>query len=124
MTTRRCAAGAVPSRHVVYWHRDLPPLSADVCGEDTIEAVSQRVIGSLARRGEAWDGCYRDLMERARTRLEQEVARKGADYAHVKDEVIDARHDEARGESWLYGRFGYVLYREPLPVHARSIGRS
>lgn len=98
---------------VVYFHRDLPPLSADVCDDDTIEAKSHRVLGSLSHRDEAWDHCYADLMEQARATIEQEVARRGGDYAHVKDEVIDIRHDEAKGEAWLSGRFRYVLYKEP-----------
>ena len=105
---------------IVYWHRDLPPLSADVCGEDVVEAVSRRVSGSLSHRDEAWDRCYADLMERARVTLEQEVTRRGGHYAHVKDELIDTRHDEAKGETWLYGRFRYVLYREPEPAPARE----
>jgi hypothetical protein len=117
-------ASAAAPRRIVYWHRELPPLSADICGDDTIEATSQRIPGTLSHRDDAWERCYRDLMERARVRLEQEVARRGADYAHVKEEAIDARRDEARGETWLYGRFQYVLYREPLPALARSIGRS
>jgi uncharacterized protein (DUF2384 family) len=98
---------------VVYWHRDLPPLSADVVGEDTVEATSRRVEGSLSHRDDAWLRCYQDLLERARTRLEQEVVRRAGHYAHVHDESIDIRHDEAKGETWLYGRFQYVLYREP-----------
>ena len=99
---------------VVYWHRDLQPLSAEVCGEGIIEAASMRVTSSLSHRGDGWYRCYADLIERARERIEQEVARLGARYAHVKDEDIETRHDDARGETWLYGRFGYVLYREPL----------
>lgn len=97
----------------VYWRQELPPLSADVVGEDTVEATSCRVQGSLSHRDDAWDHCYHDLMERTRVRLEQEVTRLGGHYAHVRDEVIDIRHDEAKGEAWLYGRFQYVLYREP-----------
>jgi hypothetical protein len=101
------------ARKVVYWHLDLPPLSADVCGDDTIEATSHRVPASLSHRDDAWDRCYKDLMDQARVTLEQEVARRGGDYAHVKDELIDTRHNEAKGEIWLYGRFRYVMYREP-----------
>jgi hypothetical protein len=51
-------------------------------------------------------------MDHARQTIEQEVARRDGDYAHVKDEAIDARHDDATGEMWLYGRFRYVLYKE------------
>jgi len=98
---------------IVYWHLELPPLSADFCGGDTIEARSGRVPGSLAHRDAAWDRCYTDLIEHARVTIEQEVARRGAQYAHVKDEVIEAKHDDAKGETWLAGRFRYALYQEP-----------
>jgi hypothetical protein len=46
-------------------------------------------------------------------RLEQEVTRLGGHYAHVFDEEIDSRHDDAKGEAWLYGLFAYELYRRP-----------
>jgi hypothetical protein len=39
------------------------------------------------------------------------VARLGGRYAHVLDEHIDSRRDDSSGESWLHGRFTYVLYR-------------
>jgi hypothetical protein len=50
-------------------------------------------------------------MANAENRLAQEIARFGGDYAHVSDESIDARHDDAAGEAWLHGRFSYMLYR-------------
>src|SRR6185503_6885239 len=68
---------------VVYWHRDLPPLTAEMVGAHTIEAISPHVPGTLAHRTELWDRCYEDLMEQARVRLEQETARMGGTYAHV-----------------------------------------
>ena len=98
---------------IVFWHRDLPPLEADLVGEHTVEASSRRVPGTLAHRDELWDQCYRDLMATAEKRLVQEVTRLGGDFAHVHDEVIDARHDDAAGEAWLRGRFSYMLYRRP-----------
>lgn len=111
---------AATDQKIVYWHQDLPPLSGDVCGEDTVEATSERVSGSLSHRDDAWDRCYQNLMERTRATLTQEVARRGGHYAHVRDEVIEPRHDEMKGETWLYGRFRYVLYREPNHL-ARNI---
>jgi hypothetical protein len=99
-----------PAR-TIYWHRELPPLTADVMGEHTIEASSARVPGTLAHRDELWEASYRGLMDQTRIRLEQEVARLGGHYAHVLGEVVDARHDEAKGEAWLQGRFTYMLYR-------------
>jgi hypothetical protein len=97
----------------VFWHRDLPPLQAEPIGEHTVEAVSARVPGTLAHRDEIWDQCYADLMARTHARLDQEIARLGGDFAHVLHESVDSRHDDARGEAWLRGRFTYVLYRLP-----------
>ena len=96
---------------VVYWHRQLPPLRAEAIGEHTVEATSHRVPGTIARRDELWDACYEDLMRETRHRLEQEVTRLNGRYAHVLDESIDSRHDDATGESWLHGRFTYMLMR-------------
>jgi len=101
---------------VIYWHRDLPPIDALIMGEHTVEAASARVPGTLAHGDELWNACLDDLMAATRTRLEHEVARLGGDYAHVLDESIEPRHDEAKGEAWLRGRFTYVLYRRPLPL--------
>ena len=97
----------------LFWHRDLPPLDAEIVGEHTIEATSARVRGTLAHRDELWDRCHENLMATTRARLEQEMARLGGDYAHVLSESIDVRHDDARGDAWLRGRFTYVLYRRP-----------
>jgi hypothetical protein len=100
-----------PADRVLYWHRELPPLDADIMGEHVVEAASARVSGTLAHRDELWDQCYADLMARTTSRIEQEVARLGGHYAHVLDEEIDAHHDDAAVEAWLTGRFRYVLYR-------------
>ena len=100
------------SAHVVYWHRDLPPIPADPVGEHTIEADSVRVPGTVAHRDELWDRCRTDLMARLSYRLEQEVRRLGGHYAHVLDEWIATKHDPAAGETWLHGRFTYMLCRQ------------
>jgi hypothetical protein len=110
------AIGSSPAGKTVYWHRELPPLDAEVLSEHTLEATSCRVPGTLAHRDELWDRCYEDLIAHTRARLQQEMARLGGDCAHVLGESIDSRHDDATGEAWLYGRFTYVLCR-------RSIGR-
>ena len=81
--------------------------------EHVLEATSCRVPGSLAHRDELWDSCYRDLMQNAQVRLKQEIDRLGGHYAHVLDESVDSRRDDAAGEAWLRGRFTYVLYRRP-----------
>jgi hypothetical protein len=98
-------------RKVVYWHRDLPPLNAEVLAEHTVEADSSRVPGTLAHRDELWDRCYGELMAAAERRLIQEVDRLGGDYAHIYDEELGPKHDDAAGEAWLHGRFTYMLYR-------------
>ena len=100
-------------RKIVFWHRELPPLKADLLAEHTIEANSGRVPGTLAHRDELWDQCYRELMANAETRLVQEVTGWGGHFAHVHDEAIVPKHDDAAGEAWLHGRFSYVLYRHP-----------
>ena len=96
---------------IVFWHRDLPPLSADLVAEHTVEANSARVPGTLAHRDALWDQCYRDLMASAENRLVREVTRLGGHFAHVHEEVITPKHDDATGEAWLHGRFTYMLYR-------------
>jgi len=112
-------ASASPVTKTVFWHRELPPFEAEAIGEHVIEAASQRVPGTLAHRDEIWDQCYADLMSQARVRLEQEVARLGGDFAHVLQESVDSRRDDARGEAWLRGRFTYTLSRIPKAGVAR-----
>jgi hypothetical protein len=96
---------------IIYWHRELPPLDAEVLGEHTVEATSRRVQGTLTHSHDLWDRCYDHLMITTRTRLEQEVIRLGGHYAHVLHEAIDTRRDESTDEAWLHGRFTYVLSR-------------
>ena len=96
---------------VVYWHRELPPLDGEMMHEHVIEATSDRVSGIIEQHGELWQRCYAVLTENTRLRLEQEVTRLGGDYAHVTDEHIESQHNDATGESWLHGRFTYMLYR-------------
>ena len=100
---------------VVFWHRELPPLDAEFMAEHTVEATSGRVAGSLSHRDELWHRCYQELMSNAHARLVQEITRLGGHYAHVHDEAIGPRHDDAAGEAWLHGRFSYVLYRTSVP---------
>jgi hypothetical protein len=104
----------------VYWHRELPPRDAKPIGDHTIEATSGRVPQTLEHRDAMWDRCYRELMDRTRLRLAQEIVRLGGDYAHVLKEEIAPRHDDRTGEAWMYGRFDYELYRRPegSPVEA------
>ena len=101
------------TKTVVYWHRELPPLAAEMLAEHTVDATSGHVPGTLAHRDELWDLCYQELMSNAESRLVEEVARLGGHYAHVTDESISPKRDDAAGETWLHGRFTYMLYRHP-----------
>jgi hypothetical protein len=76
---------------IVFFHRELPPLDAELMAEHTIEATSNRVAGTLSHRSELWDRCYQELMANAQARLAQEITRLGGHYAHVHDEFIDTR---------------------------------
>jgi len=96
---------------VVYWHRDLPPPEAEAVAEYVLEAASAHVPGTIAHRDELWSVCYHDLLTRAQARLEQEATRLGGCYARVIGETIDSCRDDGKGETWLRGRFKYVLYR-------------
>lgn len=102
-----------PEVKLVYWRRELPPLSEQIEGEHELTADSARVHASWADRDALWGQCHADLMERARLRLRQEVARLGGSCAHVVDEAITARHDDHTDEFWLHGRFRFVLYVHP-----------
>ena len=95
----------------VYWHRELPPLNAELLGEHTLEATSSRVADTIAHREELWTRCQDDLMVHTGDRLREEISRLGGRYAHVLNESIDTRHDAVAGEAWLHGRFTYMLYR-------------
>ena len=110
-----CPIAVAPDHEtkIVYWHRHLPPLEAEVMADHTVEANSGRIAGTLAHRDELWDRCYRELLTNAENRLIQEVARLGGRYAHVHDESIKPKRDDAAGEAWLHGRFTYMLLRRP-----------
>jgi len=96
---------------IIYWHRELPPVDAQMMGEHVVEATGARVAGSLAHRDELWNQRYEELMVLVRARIEQEVARLGGAYAHVLSESVDSKHDDLNGQAWLHGRFTYMLYR-------------
>lgn len=102
-------------RRVVCWHRELPPIDGDMIGEHTVEATSIHVPATLAHRDELWARCYESLLAEAAARLEQEVTRLGGHYAHVLDEAIDSRRNDAVGDAWLHGRFTYALLRRNEP---------
>ena len=97
----------------VFWHRELPPINAELMAEHSADANSSRVPGTLAHRDELWDQCYQELMVNAGSRISDEVARLGGDYAHVHSASLGAKHDDVAGEAWLHGQFTYRLYRRP-----------
>jgi hypothetical protein len=99
---------------MIYWYRELPPIDAEPIGEGTLEAASERVPGTLAHRDELWERCYANLMTQVSTRLQQEVARARANYAHVLKESVDSKRDDVTTEAWLHGSFTYVIYRQPV----------
>ena len=84
-------------RNFVFWHRELPPLEAELVAEHTVEVTSARVAGTISHRDELWDRCYDELAANVHDRLAREIARLGGDFAHVHGESIDIRHDEAAG---------------------------
>jgi hypothetical protein len=108
MSSPRSDAG-----RMIYWHRELPPLAAELIGDHTVEATSGRVTDTLSHQNELWQRCHAELIANVSDRLIQEITRLGGHYAHVHDEVIEPRHDQAAGEAWLHGRFSYMLYRRP-----------
>jgi hypothetical protein len=108
---------AQDTKNIIFWHRELPPVAAEPMDEHIVEADSAHVAGTIAHRDELWNRYYEDLMSNARLRLQQEVARLGGIYAHVLDETVDSRHNEASNESWLHGRFTYMLYRQANKIN-------
>ena len=95
----------------VYWHRDIPPLGMNPVTDDTVEATSSRIPGTIARQSDLWNRCYDELIKTAELRMSQELKRIGGVCARVHDEGIDTRHDAASGEAWLHGRFTFTVYR-------------
>jgi hypothetical protein len=98
---------------IIYWRRELPPLSEQLEGEHELTATSDRVHVSWADRETLWGRCYENLMTHARERLIQEVSRLGGSCAHVLEEAITTGHDAATDEFWLAGKFLYLVYVHP-----------
>jgi len=98
---------------VVYWRRELPPLSEQIEGEHELEADSPSVHQDIGERQLLWGRCYPKLLEAAERRILQEVERLGGTCAHVVDEVITAKADDANAQFALHGVFRYVMYVHP-----------
>lgn len=99
---------------VVYWRRELPPLREVIEGTHEIEAESPRIQDDLRHRSELWQRCHAPLLEQAERRVTQELARLGGSCAHIVDEQINSKVDDATGAFWLRGRFRFVMYRHPM----------
>lgn len=100
---------------VIYWRRELPPLSEQIEGEHEVEAESPHVHYDYGNREAMWGKSYGPLMEEAERRMAQEVARLGGSCAHVLEEVVTAKTNDATAMFWLHGRFRYVMYVHPKP---------
>jgi len=98
---------------VIYWRRELPPLSEVIEGTHEVEAESPKLRNDVVERAELWKRCYPHLLEAAERRTTQELARLGGSCGHIIDEQIVARTNDATGEFWLHGRFRFVMYRHP-----------
>ena len=85
-------------------------MDAEPVEEHVVEASSTHVPDTIAHRDDLWKRCESELMENARERLCEEIARLGGRYAHVLDESIETRHNACTGEAWLHGQFTYMLY--------------
>ena len=95
---------------IVYFRRELPPLSETVEAEHVVEADSPHVPLS-AHPDEVWTQCSDALTAEVVRRIEQEVQRQGGSCAHVVDEAIEPHHDYTTSTMWQRGRYSYVLYR-------------
>jgi hypothetical protein len=98
---------------IVYWRRELPPLSEQIEGEHEVTAESDRAHAAWSERDRLWAVCHDSLMAHAELRIAAEVARLGGTCAHVIDELIAATRDERTGDFWLRGTFRFVLYTHP-----------
>ena len=95
----------------IYWHRDLPPLDADVVAEHVVEAASDKADYHFDRRDELWHDCAPSLRAHLVERLESELDRLGGAYAHVLEEDVTPHVDYANAQYWLIGRARYSLYK-------------
>ncbi|MBA3538980.1 MAG: hypothetical protein H0T79_05070 [Deltaproteobacteria bacterium] len=98
---------------LVYWHRDLPPLSEQLEGEHEVTAISDRVQFSYANQNTLWKQCHEQLMAHGEDRIRQEVQRLGGSCARVLTEEVTSQRNDATQEFWLAGRFRFVMFVHP-----------
>src|SRR5262245_8818628 len=99
----------------LYWHRELPPVDAEIVGEHTVEASSGRVPGTISHREALCDHRYQALTPQNRRRTAQESARLAKDCARIIGASRAARNDDYRSEAWLCGRFTHALVQKTQP---------
>jgi hypothetical protein len=112
MGSSRASSPAAPEKRV-YWHRHLPPLSAEVEAGHWVEAESSRVSQRFGERHAQWDRFYQDLKLAAEQRIADELDRTGGWCARVADEDVQSKMNDRDGTYWLVGRFTYVQYNRP-----------
>ena len=95
----------------IYWHRDLPPLDAEIEGEHFLDAASEKVPYHFDRRDQLWVECHPSLVSSVETRIDQEITRLGGRCAHIVDEDIEPSVNNGAGLYHLKGKFTYLLYR-------------
>ncbi|MBK9033657.1 MAG: hypothetical protein IPL61_20730 [Myxococcales bacterium] len=98
---------------IVYWRRELPPLSQQIEGEHEALATSEQVHASWADRDALWHRCYLSLAAAAERRIAQEVVRLGGSCAHVVSEQVTTKRDDANETMWLVGLYRFVMYVAP-----------
>lgn len=99
---------------IVYWRRELPPMSEQLEGEHEITATSDRVRTTWSEREVSWARCHDSLAAHAQDRITQEVRRLGGTCAHVLEEVVTSRRDDATEEFWLVGTYRFTMFVHPL----------
>lgn len=98
---------------IVYWRRELPPLSEQLEGEHEVTATSDRVHTTWSERDVSWGSCHESLMIHAADRITQEVQRLSGTCAHVLDESVVSHRDDATEEFWLVGTYRFTMYVHP-----------
>jgi hypothetical protein len=95
----------------VYFHRAWPPVDARPVGEGFVEARTTPVRSSHDERTAHWAAAQTELDALSRSRIEQELDRLGADFAHVFEEHVEDHVDPGADTFQLRGRYRFVTYR-------------
>ncbi len=98
---------------IIYWRRELPPLSEQIEGEHEVDATSPAMHYDFGARDTLWGRCYPLLLEAAEVRIAQEVERLGGSCAHIVDETVTVKLDDAAATFALRGAFRFIMYVHP-----------